>query len=344
MYATAYRLYRALLDRYAETLGRYDSKVLQILRYMVICKVDADQCELAMEIAEICLRRARRCYGECHLETALALEKLFEARFYWTLELDDTTQQLLNDAVTCAEACVGENHYLSRRLRGRLGKRAAPIRLSTTSSLEEVVPVSMPAFPLEMIEEATSSPEERITIIVWPPDSSLDTGKEAASSVEEIVMTVPTPASLLVRNKNYLKKLEAEYGRHHFFYKRWVRYMRDGPITTKEELLKRRLACFGPHSSLVKSLRRELEAKARGLGEAQEDDGEPNRARGSQLRGLPGVETDQLSDDEPELPPPEPPRRPSEMSSAEKSDLYSARTHPHPARDMPLMMSDICGL
>ncbi|KAK3906963.1 hypothetical protein C8A05DRAFT_40294 [Staphylotrichum tortipilum] len=301
MYRLAYGIYRGLFDEYVQALGCYDSKVLQTLRYMVICKVDGDECEFA---------------------TVLALEKLYEARFYWSLELDDKTEQILRDAVAGAEACLGANHTITKRVRTRLTQTAAT------------------------------------TALGGPSTGAFEQGSQDALTL----------ASRFERHRERLKSLEADLGRHHFMYKRWSRYVGDGPPTTGEEHLERLLACFGPHRSTTKALQRGLETRARDLAEARKQDGKASssepKQRGSGSRQMPSpttqdhgrrswrrefreMEMAQPSDTDQETLPSTSvtalrPLR--EWSSLERLEIHSAMTHPHPMRDMPLIASDVCGL
>lgn len=119
-YDTAYKMYCKAYKSFERIYGPYDRKVLEILRRMVICKVESDQCDKAIEIATECLARARRVYGECHQETVLALEKLWEANFYRTYEEDDYQEMLLREAVDRAEGALGLTHPITKRVRQRL--------------------------------------------------------------------------------------------------------------------------------------------------------------------------------------------------------------------------------
>lgn len=120
MYDEAYQQYCAARKIYERIYGPYDKRILEILRRMVVCKVEAEDGDLAVEIARECLSRARRVYGECHRETVLALEKLHEARFFQRLESDDEGQKILREALARAEEALGLTHSITSRIRSRL--------------------------------------------------------------------------------------------------------------------------------------------------------------------------------------------------------------------------------
>ncbi|KAK4151190.1 hypothetical protein C8A00DRAFT_17376 [Chaetomidium leptoderma] len=60
MYEMAYQQYRGAYELFERIYGPYDKRILDILRRMVICKVEGDDCDRAVEIAIDCLHRARR--------------------------------------------------------------------------------------------------------------------------------------------------------------------------------------------------------------------------------------------------------------------------------------------
>ncbi|KAK4239690.1 hypothetical protein C8A03DRAFT_13946 [Achaetomium macrosporum] len=79
MWHSAFRLYRECLEISEMFYGHCDRHCLEILRRMVDCMVERDDCDFAISLARDCVGRARSLYGERHKETALALEKLHEA-------------------------------------------------------------------------------------------------------------------------------------------------------------------------------------------------------------------------------------------------------------------------
>jgi hypothetical protein len=120
LYKQAYQQFRAIYGLYEEVYGRYDSRVLKILRCMGTCQASQDECNRGVQIAEACLRRARRAYGEFHRETVLAMERLYETRFFQSFEDDDDGKKILKEAILRAEKGLGATHPMTEGLRRRL--------------------------------------------------------------------------------------------------------------------------------------------------------------------------------------------------------------------------------
>lgn len=119
-YRLAYSSYCDALEIFELVYGSYDKRILRILRHMVVCKVDSGDCDLGVKIARDCLKRARLAYGECHQETVLAMEKLYEALLFQQLGVDAEGERLLRDAIERSERAVGLTHSITVRLQGRL--------------------------------------------------------------------------------------------------------------------------------------------------------------------------------------------------------------------------------
>ncbi|KAL2270072.1 hypothetical protein VTJ83DRAFT_2256 [Remersonia thermophila] len=114
--------YCIALELFQRIYGPGDKRVLEILRRMVDCKVEGDEGDEAVAISRDCVRRARRTYGDRHRETALALEKEYEALFFRALEDTDEGQEILRQAVDAAEGSLGPMHPIAERIRNRLAR------------------------------------------------------------------------------------------------------------------------------------------------------------------------------------------------------------------------------
>jgi tetratricopeptide (TPR) repeat protein len=132
MWDLALKKYRGTYKLFDKVWGPCDRRMLEILRRMVDCLVEGDQCDEAVETARKCVRRARRVYGQFHRETVLALEKLYEALFFQRLEHDEEGERILRRALFESERGLGLTHAITRRIRHRLraGKRRSkqPVR------------------------------------------------------------------------------------------------------------------------------------------------------------------------------------------------------------------------
>jgi tetratricopeptide (TPR) repeat protein len=115
--------------------GDCDKHCLEILRRMVDCLVEREECDAAISLARDCVGRARRLYGERHKETALALEKLHEAVFWKTMEHSEEGESILVEALATAEAALGPTHSIARRIRGELNRARRDLKRPAENQL-----------------------------------------------------------------------------------------------------------------------------------------------------------------------------------------------------------------
>ncbi|KAK4105330.1 hypothetical protein N658DRAFT_116040 [Parathielavia hyrcaniae] len=128
MWDLAYKHYCGALKLFDTVWGPCDRRMLEILRRMVDCLVEGDRCDEAVAVARKCVRRARRVYGQSHRETALALEKLYEALFFEKLEDGEEGDDILLEALSSAEEALGISHSITLRIRHRLQRRRRALK------------------------------------------------------------------------------------------------------------------------------------------------------------------------------------------------------------------------
>ncbi len=123
MWDKAYKIYHAACVMFDETVGPCDKRTLEIIRRMVDCLVEENQCERAVALARDCVQRAEQCYGKYHQETVMALEKLSEALYFEGLEETEEQKEVLREAFVRAEECLGPKNMT--RLRVQVMMRAS---------------------------------------------------------------------------------------------------------------------------------------------------------------------------------------------------------------------------
>ena len=121
MWDKAYKIYHAACVLFDQTYGPCDKRTLEILRRMVDCLVEGNQCERGVAIARDCVQRAQQCYGKLHQETVMALEKLSEALYFEGLEETDEQQEVLREAFVRAEECLEPRNMTRMRVRVMMG-------------------------------------------------------------------------------------------------------------------------------------------------------------------------------------------------------------------------------
>ncbi|KAH6845340.1 hypothetical protein B0I37DRAFT_182169 [Chaetomium sp. MPI-CAGE-AT-0009] len=223
MWDLAYKHFKAVYGLFDMAWGPCDRRVLETLRRMVDCNVEAGRCDRAVEIARDCLHRARKVYGENHQETVLSLEKLYEALLYQKLEDDEEGEKILEAAIVRSEVGLGPTHPTTKRIR----------------------------FRLRLLRQNLKQP-------------GLGFGPTSLRNADV--------SSVWQHAKKNLENMKARIGPQHFLVKRFARMVGDSPPSTFEEYAERVHACLGPHSSITKNVRRELELRQATLAETREGD------------------------------------------------------------------------
>lgn len=121
---SAYQLYDNLHDQsLAPWQGIYSYKALRVTRRMIDCLIimgGKAPLDLAVMLGRVCVRRAKRGYGEWHKETALSLQKLYQATYAQRFEYDEECEAPLNAALTRAEVALGRTHPITEGIRDTL--------------------------------------------------------------------------------------------------------------------------------------------------------------------------------------------------------------------------------